>query len=56
MVSCAPSGDEGPTVYMQTKKTKKTKNKKNLFYVQIKILVGCQIFRCIRRIEEGEGL
>jgi hypothetical protein len=28
-VSCAPSGDEGPTVYIQTKESKKkTKNKK----------------------------
>jgi hypothetical protein len=27
MVSCAPSGDEGPTVYIQTNESKK-KNKK----------------------------
>jgi hypothetical protein len=27
-VSCAPSGDVGPTVYIQTKERKKTKNKK----------------------------
>jgi hypothetical protein len=50
-VSCAPSGDEGPTVYIQTKERKtKTKNKNNLFHVQIIIPVGCQIFR--RRIEK----
>jgi hypothetical protein len=52
MVSCAPSGDEGPTVYIQTKERKKTKNKNNLFHAQIKIPVGCQIFRRIRRIEK----
>jgi hypothetical protein len=62
-VSCAPSGDEGPTVYIQTKERKKNKNKKtktkkqkqknknSLLHVQIKIPVGCQIFRRIRRIE-----
>jgi hypothetical protein len=27
-VSCAPSGDEGPTVYIQTKEINKTKNQK----------------------------
>jgi hypothetical protein len=37
-VSCAPSGDEGPTVYIQTKE----EDKNNLFRVQIKIPVGCQ--------------
>jgi hypothetical protein len=26
-VSCAPSGDEGPTVYIQTKERKKKKQK-----------------------------
>jgi hypothetical protein len=53
MVSCAPSGDEGPIVYIQTKDRKKNqKNINNLFHVQIKILVGCQIFRRIRRIEK----
>jgi hypothetical protein len=53
-VSCAPSGNEGPTAYIQTKERKqqKTKNKNNLFHVQIKILVGCKIFRRIRRIEK----
>jgi hypothetical protein len=51
-VSCAPSGDEGPTVYIQTKERKKTKNKNNLFHVQIKILVGCGIFHRIGRIEK----
>jgi hypothetical protein len=52
-VSCAPSGDEGPTIYIQTKERKsKTKNKNNLFHVQIIIQVGCQIFRRIRRIEK----
>jgi hypothetical protein len=45
-VSCAPSGDEGPTVYIQTKERKsKSKNKNNLFHVQIVTPVGCQIFR-----------
>jgi hypothetical protein len=35
-VSCAPSGDEGPTVYIQTKERKsKSKIKNNLFHVQI---------------------
>jgi hypothetical protein len=61
-VSCAPSGDGGPTVYIQTKERKrktktktktKTKNQYNLFHVQIIIPVGCQIFRRIRRIEKG---
>jgi hypothetical protein len=53
-VSCAPSGDEGPTVYIQTKdkKNNKQKNKNNLFHVQIIIPVGCQIFRRILRIEK----
>jgi hypothetical protein len=53
-VSCAPSGDEGPTVYIQTKerKTKTPKNKNNLFHVQKIIPVGYQIFRHIRRIEK----
>jgi hypothetical protein len=53
-VSCAPSGDEGPTVYIQTqgKKTKNKKNKNNLVHVQIIIPVGCQIFHRIRRIEK----
>jgi hypothetical protein len=52
-VSCAASGDEGPTVYIQTKERKsKTKNKNNLFRVQIIIPVGCQIFYRIRRIEK----
>jgi hypothetical protein len=49
--SCAPSGDEGPTVYIQTKE-RKSKIKNNLFHVQIIIPVGCQIFRRIRRIEK----
>jgi hypothetical protein len=44
-VSCAPSGDEGPTVYIQTKENRKekqnknknkTKNQNKLFHVQIK--------------------
>jgi hypothetical protein len=44
-VSRAPSGDEGPTVYIQTKeRRKKQKNKNNLFQVQIIVPVGCQIF------------
>jgi hypothetical protein len=51
-VSCPPSGDEGPTVYTQTKKRKKMKNKNKLFHVQIKIPVGYEIFRRIRRIEK----
>jgi hypothetical protein len=52
-VSCAPSGDEGPTVYIQTKESKqKQKNKNNLVHVQIIIPVGCQIFRPISRIEK----
>jgi hypothetical protein len=53
-VSCAPSGDEGPTVYIQTKKKekKKQKHKNNLVHVQIIIPVGCQIFCRIRRIEK----
>jgi hypothetical protein len=52
-VSCAPWGDEGPTVYIQTKERKtKTKFKNNLFHVQIIIPVGCQIFHRIRRIEK----
>jgi hypothetical protein len=52
-VSCAPSGDEGPTVYIQTNERKsKTKIKNNLVHVQIIIPVGCQIFRRIRRIEK----
>jgi hypothetical protein len=51
-VSCAPSGDEGPTVYIQTKERKKKQqnnnnNNNNLFHVQIIILVGYQIFRRI---------
>jgi hypothetical protein len=50
MVSSAPSGDEGPTVDIQTKE--KQKNKNNLFHVQIKITVGCEVFRRIRRIEK----
>jgi hypothetical protein len=51
-VSCAPSGDEGPTVYIQTKERKsKTKNKNNLFHMQI-IPVGGQIFCRICRIEK----
>jgi hypothetical protein len=51
-VSCAPSGDEDPTVYIQTKEEekKKPKNKNNLLHVQIIIPVGCQIFRRLRRI------
>jgi hypothetical protein len=46
-VSCAPSGDQGPTVYIQQKKKRKKKKeeKNSLFHVQIKIPVGCQIFR-----------
>jgi hypothetical protein len=52
-VSCAPSGDEGPTVYIQTKERKSiSKIKNNLFHMQIIIPVGCQIFRRIRRIEK----
>jgi hypothetical protein len=54
-VSCAPSGDEGPTVDIQTKERKKKhqKNKNNLFHVQIiNTPVGCQIFRRIRIIEK----
>jgi hypothetical protein len=52
-VSCAPSGDEGPTVYIQTKERKsKTKIQNNLFHVQIIIPVGCQIFHRIRGIEK----
>jgi hypothetical protein len=51
-VSCAPSGDEGPAVYIQTQESKKQKNKNNLSHVQIIIPVGCQIFRRIRRIEK----
>jgi hypothetical protein len=52
MVSCAPSGDEDPTVYIQTKERKsKSKIKNNLIHVQIIIPVGCQIFCRIRRIE-----
>jgi hypothetical protein len=52
-VSCAPSGDEGPTVYIQTKERKsKSKIKNNLFHVQTIIPVGCQIFHRIRRIEK----
>jgi hypothetical protein len=53
-VSCAPSGDEGPTVYIPTKERKlKTKNeKKDLFHMQIIIAVGCQIFCRIGRKEK----
>jgi hypothetical protein len=52
MVSCAPSGDEGPTVYIQTKERKKIqKDQNNLVDVEIIIPVGCQIFRDIPRIE-----
>jgi hypothetical protein len=52
-VSCAPSGDEGPTVYIQTKeRNSKSKIKNKMFHVQIIIPVGCQIFRRIRRIEK----
>jgi hypothetical protein len=51
-MSCAPSGDEGPTVYIQTKDRNKTKNKNDLFHVQIKIPLDCQIFRRIQRIEK----
>jgi hypothetical protein len=52
-VSCAPSGDEGPTDYIQTKERKKQQqNKNNLFHVQIIIPVSCQIFRRIRRTEK----
>jgi hypothetical protein len=54
-VSCAPSGDEGPTVYIQTKERKKkqkTKNKKQPVPRADKILVGCQIFHRIRRIKK----
>jgi hypothetical protein len=51
-VSGAPSGDEGPTVYIQTKERKSiSKIKNNLFHVEIITPVGCQIFRRIRRIE-----
>jgi hypothetical protein len=41
-VSCAPSGDEGPTVYIHTKERKPKKRKNNLFHVQIIIPLGCQ--------------
>jgi hypothetical protein len=52
-VSCAPSGDEGPTVCIQTNESKKKqKNTNNLVHVQIIIPVGCQIFRRIRRTEK----
>jgi hypothetical protein len=53
-VSCAPSGGEGPTVYIQTKERKKKNKKKknNLVHVQIIIPVGCQIFR---RYVESRG-
>jgi hypothetical protein len=51
-VSCAPSGDEGPTVYIQTKEKKTKKTKNNLLHVQIIIPVRCQIFRRIPRIEK----
>jgi hypothetical protein len=52
-VSCAPLGDEGPSVYSQIKEsTKQQKNKNNLFHVQIIIPVGCQIFSRMRRIEK----
>jgi hypothetical protein len=34
------------------KQKKERKNKNNLFHVLIKILLGCQIFRRIRRIEK----
>jgi hypothetical protein len=30
IVSCAPSGDEGPTVYIQTKERKKNKTTKTI--------------------------
>jgi hypothetical protein len=41
-VSFAPSGDEGPTVYIQTNERKSNpNNKNNLFHVQIIIPVGC---------------
>jgi hypothetical protein len=52
-VSCGPSGDEGPIVYIQTKeRKKKQQNKNNLFHVQIIMPVGRQIFRRIRRTEK----
>jgi hypothetical protein len=52
-VSCAPSVDEGRTVYIQTKERKsKSKIKNNLLHVQIIIPVGCQIVHRIRRIEK----
>jgi hypothetical protein len=52
-VSCAPSGDEGPIIYIKTKERKtKTKPKNNLFHMQIIIPLGCQIFHRIRRIEK----
>jgi hypothetical protein len=47
-VSCAPSGDKGSTFTFKQKK----KNKNSLFHVKIKIPVGCEIFRRIRRIEK----
>jgi hypothetical protein len=52
-VSWAPSGDEGPTVYIQTNESKKqTKKQNNLVHVQIIIPVDCQIFRRIRITEK----
>jgi hypothetical protein len=52
-VSCAPSEDEGPTVYIQTKE-RKTGDKKQKHSVPRadKIPVGYQIFHRIRRIEK----
>jgi hypothetical protein len=56
-VSCAPFGDEGPTVYIQTNKRKKKqkqkqKQKQPVLRADKKIPVGCQIFRRIGRIEK----
>jgi hypothetical protein len=50
-VSCAPSGDEGPAVYIKIT-TKKINKTNKLFRLQIKNTpVGFQMYRRIRRIE-----
>jgi hypothetical protein len=51
-VSCAPSGNEGPLFTFKQKKEKQDKKQSNLSHVQIKLPVGCQIFRRIRRFKK----
>jgi hypothetical protein len=51
-VCAARLTDEDPTVHMQTKQETATKNINKVVYMQIKILVGCQIMLPFTKNEE----